>query len=490
MSETFSCPNCTASLTHDGQDHLTVQCAYCNTTVIVPEELRPSAYRPNYEPLLAHEADLHHIVQLINEGRWGEATALFQQSYGLDKDDAADAVTRLASGLTMATNRIDTGLAPVSQNPPPQQKPQPKPKSAPPAPQSRRGAGCFVFFMLLIAAVGGALYTITASFSSTEIDQMIADITSEDGEIDLNALATLAPSEQIEELIEFGIIEPSVSSPILVETGERGIGLGQLNFPGAVATNPEGEIFIADRDTKRIQKFTPNGVAENSWTITEDHVIFDMEVAADGTLYLLQRDDIFRYDSETGEQLGQVVYSGDRIVSWDGMALSSEGELFAVNGMGDYVVHFNTDGQAIGIIANAEDIPGAEGFDNITIDNAGNLYVIGAADNELGDRQDVVFKFNASGEYISRFGHSSDQPEGFVGIIGAIVVDNQGNIYISDFQGIKVFNNEGTFIDLIEVQGYAGRMTINNNGELVVTTNEHKLYIFDVSGIGQAKQSK
>jgi DNA-directed RNA polymerase subunit RPC12/RpoP len=42
MSDTFSCSACGASLTFDGGSETSVQCPYCGSTVVVPQELRPA----------------------------------------------------------------------------------------------------------------------------------------------------------------------------------------------------------------------------------------------------------------------------------------------------------------------------------------------------------------------------------------------------------------------------------------------------------------
>ena len=69
MSKTraFQCPNCGASLDYGGAD-LTIECPYCHTAVIVPEELRdrkPAAPEVDVMPFfgsLAEQAEyLYHV---------------------------------------------------------------------------------------------------------------------------------------------------------------------------------------------------------------------------------------------------------------------------------------------------------------------------------------------------------------------------------------------------------------------------------------------
>jgi phage FluMu protein Com len=102
MSQTFACPNCTANLAHDGGNHLTVRCPYCNSTVVVPESLRPQVHRQEFAPLLAQQAKLQEIIRLINMDDIEQAVHHFMNTFGVDANTAADAVERLAAGLSLA----------------------------------------------------------------------------------------------------------------------------------------------------------------------------------------------------------------------------------------------------------------------------------------------------------------------------------------------------------------------------------------------------
>ena len=459
MSKTFNCPSCTASLEHDGGDHLTVQCPYCSTTVIVPEALRPSAYQKNFEPLLAHANDLNLVIGLINEEKWEEATYLFHQSYGLDEDEAADAVRRLAAGQQMETAHIKIDAQQVA--------------------RSGRRAGC-LFFLILLSTVGGVFYFLSSQLDENPLTQVITDLTNEEGGIDLEALGTLVPAEQIDELIE----PTTTNATVLVETGERGINNGQFNDPRGVAVGAGGSIFVSDFDSGRVQRFDEMGTHLATWTFPDDQATLDLEISADGAIYAVQSGDIFRYDSTTGEPLGQVVYTGDIIVSYQSLAISADGQLFAINGPRDTIIHFDANGETVKVIDTAE-IPNIEGIDHLALDGLGNLYVAGEAEDLLGDRQDVIFKFAPDGQYASQFGSSGNEPGTFMGIIGGIAVDGRGYIYVSDFQGIQVFDNNGRFLELIPVDGWVPNLTINQAGQLIAVSNQHKLYVFDVSQIGE-----
>ena len=108
MSQTFSCPNCTANLEHDGGNHLTIQCPFCNSTVIVPDELRPRAHRQEFAPLVAQQTALREVVRLINMNDMAAAIQAYKEAFNVDNETAADAVRRLTAGLSLANQHVYT----------------------------------------------------------------------------------------------------------------------------------------------------------------------------------------------------------------------------------------------------------------------------------------------------------------------------------------------------------------------------------------------
>jgi sugar lactone lactonase YvrE len=109
----------------------------------------------------------------------------------------------------------------------------------------------------------------------------------------------------------------------------------------------------------------------------------------------------------------------------------------------------------------------------IAVDGEGNIFV-------LGTFNDAVFKFGPNGKYINKFGTDGDKPGQFRAPY-AIAVDGKGNVYVSDFKGIQVFDNEGQYIDVIDVQGFCFGMAFDDEGKLYITTNENKILKFAIS---------
>jgi DNA-directed RNA polymerase subunit RPC12/RpoP len=66
--KTFQCPNCGSSVNTTGAER-EVKCAYCGTTVIVPEELRDQAepMQTNYAPMPQVEDEVLKTISTVGK---------------------------------------------------------------------------------------------------------------------------------------------------------------------------------------------------------------------------------------------------------------------------------------------------------------------------------------------------------------------------------------------------------------------------------------
>ena len=476
MSQTFNCPNCTANLEHDGGNHLTVQCPFCSSTVIVPENLRPRAFQEDFAPLLTRSVNLQEIVRLINLGQTEQAIALYQQSFGISREQAREAVQRLAMGLSLAATHIQLTGDDIR--------------------RAARPLGCFltaivllvvgiVIFSVVVPLLGGgaAVWAIFSSISDNESGINIPEIMQ-------GAATPTSPADAImttvaQELEGIGIAVPADNSTDqqIFAIGERGISPGQFNDARALAVSSNGSIYVADRESGRLQTFAVDGTYQATLPWDKEKFTDDLEIGSDGTLYAQQSGRLYRYDAASGELLGEIPYTEDIAVSFSQLAFTVNNELLAINQVRNTIIRFDTNGSVRQTIS-MDSVPSALGFDNLAVDGLGNIYVIGAAEDVLSDRQDVIFKFTSEGQFISQFGSAGNEPGQFSGIVSAIAVDGQGQIYVADFQGIQVFDNNGRFLELLILEGVARDMAFTSQGELVAISSQNKLYKFDVSGVG------
>lgn len=132
MAQSFSCPNCGAPLTAQGDDP-TLRCPYCHTSVIVPDSLRgvastSSSATPHINDaspwvggaLLSPEMSLREIGNQLRAGRKGEAVRLYRDAFNVSPTEATQAIESLQAGrpiLMPGSSIIGTHNIQVDSNP-------------------------------------------------------------------------------------------------------------------------------------------------------------------------------------------------------------------------------------------------------------------------------------------------------------------------------------------------------------------------------------
>lgn len=189
--------------------------------------------------------------------------------------------------------------------------------------------------------------------------------------------------------------------------GEPGTAPGELGRPNRLAVGPDGEIYVADCDNARIQRFTAAGTLDHTWIeerTPSSRVTAcspaDVDVAADGRAFVA--------DS-----------ANDRIAVIDGDTLTT-----AWGGPG------TGDGQ----------------FTNptgVAVAPDGSVYVLDAGNKR-------VQRFSPAGVFLARFG-SSGSALGQFSNPAAMDVDADGNVYVADWgssatRRVQVFTAEGVLL--------------------------------------------
>jgi hypothetical protein len=270
---------------------------------------------------------------------------------------------------------------------------------------------------------------------------------------------------------------PGMAEVVLTFGGE-GIAPGLFDDASNLAVDSAGNIYVAD-ESGRLQVFDADGNFQSLWALDDSQVsVTGLSVGRAGTVYVVRGGDIHCYDSATGEYLGQV----DRPphTSFDDAAPTADGDLIALTFPPHSLVHFDAEGNAVQTIS-IDTIKQATGFSRIAVDGLGNIYVLGRSGDTLGDSDDVVFRFAADGEYLSRFGSSGDEQGQFhAGTTNAITVDGQGRIYVSDFDGIKIFDTGGRYLGLIDVgETWPFRdLAFSDQNELLALSDREQVFKF------------
>ena len=242
--------------------------------------------------------------------------------------------------------------------------------------------------------------------------------------------------------------------------GSEGIGPGHFKDARSIAVDAEGRIYVAEYSGGRVQVFDAAGKFLNQWMADQKMPLRGLAADRRGTVYVVQKGEITRYEGTTGKVLGTTGAGGGR---FDDVTLTADGGLVAFSYQNrDDIVRLDSTGQVTKVIRSAvsAQTDRSELSIRVAADGLGQIYA-------LGEFNDAVFKFSSDGRFITQFGGDGDEPGQFRAP-SAIAVDNQGRVYVSDFKGVQVFDANGRYLNLIKVKGAASGLVFNDRNELFV----------------------
>ncbi len=475
MPEAFNCPNCGAPLDYKGNDPI-IRCPYCSTSVVVPDNLRakpsfssqPSNFTLNgmedMGALIQKARRMKDVKDLAQSGQMEKAISLYREIADSSHHDAEIAVQSLAQGRAITLSNFSAAdvSAQVRQyTVPPQIHVQ-----TPVAQRSSR-VGCLVGCISILFTLGIMAVVLLSIFSSS-LPMLLSN------ENMPEALQTTLP----EIITEIPQILPTVHHFANEELsfGGEGTGPGLFTDPRAIAVDPaSGSIYVADYQGGRVQAFDASGKFVTQWQVGDKKTIIrSMTADHKGNVFVVSTQVIYRYNGETGEELGQIKANASVGYRYDSITAAADGTLYAISG-GETIVHLDINGKVLSTIPDAiSSITDDSELDSkIAVDGEGNIYV-------LGTFNDAVFKFGPKGKYINKFGGDGDKPGQFRAP-SAIAVDGQGNIFVSDFKGIQVFDKDGQYVDVIDIKGACFGMAFDDQGKLYISTNVSKIIKFAIS---------
>jgi hypothetical protein len=211
--------------------------------------------------------------------------------------------------------------------------------------------------------------------------------------------------------------------------------------------------------------FDPEGKFISQWMVDPKMPLRGLTADRKGTVYVVQRGIITRYEGETGKSLGALPYSEGG--GFDDVVTAPDGGLVcAWYSNRDDIVRFNSSGQSTRTIRAA--ISSASGDSEldtrVAIDGLGNVYALGTFNN-------AVFKFGPDGKFITRFG-SQGQQAGQISAGQAIAVDGKGRVFVSDSKGVQVFDGNGRYLTVFKPDGVASGMVFNDKNELFIVARK------------------
>jgi ribosomal protein L7/L12/DNA-binding beta-propeller fold protein YncE len=246
----------------------------------------------------------------------------------------------------------------------------------------------------------------------------------------------------------------------------EGIAPGQFNDPRAIAADEQGNIYVADYSTGRLQSLDAQGQFRWLVNLGEDVIVQSMDVSPGGVLFVVAKGEIRRFQPEDGVELEPLADPQDEYY-FDDLAIGPDGRL-AVIADGEHLLVYNANLQpvisvpaAVSTAANDSELDS-----DVAIDSLGNIYILGHFTNK-------VFIYSPEGRFMSQFGgDTTDETPGKFRAPGDIAVDGEGRIYVSDIFGVQVFSSDGQYLDKFKLFQYAHGMDFDLQNRMYVASNE------------------
>jgi ribosomal protein L7/L12 len=513
MPQSFNCPNCSAPLDVDGDGSATLRCPYCNTSVIVPEELRvrkppTQSTAPTFNTFNApHQVDpaerLESIREMAASGNKMGAIKLMRDTFVIGLTEADKMVEAMQRGEQVDTSKLNLFGTASGQStmldPTRMQQIVDLIKSG-----DKIGA-----IKLFREATGVGLKDAkdTIEGMAIAISAAPAEVSSEissgipystrtgnytpvaeaskggrsciiTGFILFLVLVTVIPilaglTSQGGPLAGvWARINPFAPGKVTLQFGKEGTGPGYFTDARFVSVDNNDHIFVGEFDGGRVQVFDEKGNYLTQWKATGEETgdiyLSGMAAARNGAVYTVVGSLLYVYDGMTGNLLGRL----DHPDGWgfDDVTVAPDGSVVAAWYKGrDDIIRFDQNGQielfvenAIGNVTNDSEME-----TKVAVDGTSNIFAL-AYFNE------GVFVFSPDGKYVSRFGSFGDAKGQFTSP-RSIAVDNLGKIYIADFPGVMIYASDGRYLDALPVNGAVMGMTFDDRNNLYVVANDQIL---------------
>ena len=221
--------------------------------------------------------------------------------------------------------------------------------------------------------------------------------------------------------------------------GTEGSGNGQFSTPIGVAVDEPGNVYVADYNNGRIQKFASSGEFVLMWGgpgLDEGQFNHPTSVAVDQLGYV--------YVADMGNNRIQKFTSTGVYVSQWGSHGSGNGQFnypygVAVDGSGNvYVADYNNDRiqkfTSTGVYVTKWGVRGSGSGQfyspsGVAIDRPGNVYVV--------DTYNRIQKFTSTGVYVTKWGVGGSGNGQFNSPRG-VAVDEAGNVYVADANNDRI----------------------------------------------------
>ncbi len=241
-----------------------------------------------------------------------------------------------------------------------------------------------------------------------------------------NYAGQVPPQPTIEDEYDKKLVKLTATRAI----GSEGRGNGQFEFPKNVAIDAQGNLYVADSDNHRVQKFSANGEFALAWGSRSP----DNAAAPPNTFNQ----------------------------PW-GIAVDKSGNVYVADTWNHRIQKFDANGKFVtswGVLGdtrgNALDNPLLlYGPRSIALDAPGNLLV-----TDTGNKR--VLKFSPNGDPLAQYGGVGADNGKFLEQVG-IAIDKQGNIFVADTWNLRIqkFDSNFNYIAQWSVPAWESQSVVN-----------------------------
>jgi tripartite motif-containing protein 71 len=247
------------------------------------------------------------------------------------------------------------------------------------------------------------------------------------------------------------IIEYDNIGTLLATYGSSGPGNGQLDNADDIAIGPTGEVYVADTDNGRIQRFSSSGAYELQWGGFPGAGVPDfpagLAVDSSNNVYMTKKstDQILKFDV-SGNLLQEFGGSGNgdgQLNDPGGIAIDAAGNVFVLDTGNTRIQKFDATGAYVtqwGSFGSSDGQVNAPG--GIAADEAGHVFVADTGNSRIQE-------FSTSdGSFIRTWG-SNGQGNGQFSLPKGIAIDGSGNVWVADSGNnrIQEFDPSGGYVN-------------------------------------------
>ena len=251
----------------------------------------------------------------------------------------------------------------------------------------------------------------------------------------------------------FCLLATAVGAQLSLVTsfGSAGTGNGQFQVPHGIAVDTRGNVYVADQNANRIEKFTSDGAFVLAFAPPRGPDGFNgpgsLALDPQGNLLVTNAGN-YRINkfSPTGQVLTTYGRFGVFVHNPDGVVADSAGNVYGVEPNGARVLKFAPDGTFVSSFSTVVPTHTTTSSPHgIAISPGGVLYVTDSTNAK-------VQEFTTAGQFLTEWGSAGTSP-GQLSNPSPIAIDSKGNVFVGDNLGIQEFTADGTFVSSTRTTG-------------------------------------